>query len=83
MNEAWNHNCSVDHLYRGGDLEGFHERALKNGAIGGKVLGGLHGSFMIFFAAPSRHEDIITALSDLVHIPFKFEARGSHILEFK
>jgi D-glycero-alpha-D-manno-heptose-7-phosphate kinase len=53
--------------------------AMKNGAIGGKILGAGGGGFLIMFAEPKFHQTIIDALSGMVHVPFKFEQSGSHI----
>ena len=61
-------------------IDSIYETALKAGAIGGKLLGAGGGGFIIFFAEPDRQETIRQALSELTHIPFRFEWEGTKII---
>lgn len=54
--------------------------ALKNGAEGGKILGAGGGGFMMLFAAPDRHQDIIEAIPEFKVEPFGFGAEGSKVI---
>lgn len=54
--------------------------ALKNGAIGGKLLGAGGGGFLLFYAPEEKHEKIISVLSDLSCQEFSFEPQGSKII---
>ncbi|KKK49929.1 hypothetical protein LCGC14_3130090, partial [marine sediment metagenome] len=56
-----------------------YDKAIKAGAIGGKLLGAGGGGFMIFVADPKNHESIRQALK-LKQIDFKFENEGSQII---
>ena len=56
-----------------------YEVAQSKGALGGKLLGAGGGGFLLLFAEPSFHEQIITALSRFTHVPFNFEYEGSKI----
>ena len=60
-------------------IDEVYERAMKAGAIGGKILGAGGGGFILFFARPEDHPKLLEALSDLLLIPFSFENRGSHV----
>jgi D-glycero-alpha-D-manno-heptose-7-phosphate kinase len=59
-------------------IDGIYTKALNAGAEGGKLLGAGGGGFMLFFAKPEYHKHIIKSLG-LLHVPFQFESKGSHI----
>jgi D-glycero-alpha-D-manno-heptose-7-phosphate kinase len=65
------------------EIEGWYERALNRGAIGGKLLGAGAGGFLLFFVPPHRQNAVRDALSDLRQIPFGFERQGSRIILFQ
>lgn len=61
-------------------IDKWYETALKNGAIGGKLLGAGGGGFLLFYAPEDKHKKIINALSDLIYQDFSFESQGSKII---
>lgn len=61
-------------------IDKWYGTALKNGAIGGKLLGAGGGGFLLFYAPENKHEKIIDALSDLVCQEFSFDPQGSKII---
>jgi len=58
----------------------WYETARAHGAIGGKLLGAGGGGFLLFYAPSERHAEILAALPELRHIPFRFEPQGSKII---
>jgi D-glycero-alpha-D-manno-heptose-7-phosphate kinase len=67
-------NAGIDALY---------EKALRAGAIGGKLLGAGGGGFMLLFVAPEQQAAVREALRDLIHVPFKFENSGSQVIYYQ
>lgn len=61
-------------------IDAWYECARRHGAIGGKILGAGGGGFLLLYAHPERHEDIMAALPDLRPVLFKFEPQGSRIV---
>ena len=61
-------------------IDHWYETALQHGALGGKVLGAGGGGFLLVYAPVERHREIMTALSDLRPVPFRFEPQGSKII---
>lgn len=61
-------------------IDNWYETALKNGAIGGKLLGAGGGGFLLFYAQKKKHKKIIAALPDLIYQDFSFESQGSKII---
>ncbi len=61
-------------------INDWYERAREHGAIGGKILGAGGGGFLLLYAPPEKHNNIIKALPELRRFPFKFEPQGSKII---
>ena len=61
-------------------VDEWYERARGHGALGGKLLGAGGGGFLLLYAHPKHHRDILEALPELRHVPFRFEPQGSKII---
>ena len=61
-------------------IDRLYNTALKNGAEGGKIMGAGGGGFLLFFADPSKHEQIIDALPELKVERFSFDMEGSKVI---
>ena len=61
-------------------IDDCYARARRAGAIGGKLLGAGAGGFLMFHAAPEKHDDIAGALRELRRMDFRFEPQGSRII---
>ncbi|MDP3987516.1 MAG: SIS domain-containing protein [Candidatus Levybacteria bacterium] len=61
-------------------IDSWYQKALKNGAIGGKILGAGGGGFLLLYAPVDKHEKIKEALPELIPLDFGFEAEGSKII---
>ena len=66
-----------------GEIDRWYNTGLANGATGGKLLGAGNGGFMMFFAAPERHADIIKALYPLEQMPIRFDQGGTQIVFYQ
>lgn len=63
-------------------LDEIYQRAMKSGAIGGKLLGAGGGGFFIFYTPEEYQASVKEALSDLLYVPFSFEDSGTQILYY-
>lgn len=64
-------------------LDEIYETAMKNGALGGKLLGAGGGGFFVFYVPEERQQQVRAVLSHLLYIPFKFENSGTQILYYQ
>lgn len=62
------------------EIDDWYNKAMKSGAIGGKILGAGGGGFLLFYVEPEKQAKVISALKDLRHIPFALEPQGSKII---
>lgn len=61
------------------EIDGYYDRAISAGALGGKLLGAGGGGFLLFFVEPAKQMAVAKVLSNLYCLPFKFENAGSRI----
>lgn len=64
---------SIDSMYRKG---------MEAGALGGKLLGAGGGGFLLFYVQPERQAAVREAMSELMHIPFRFENNGTAVIHY-
>jgi len=78
LNEAWMHKRKFSKKISSDRLDCIYEEALKNGAIGGKLLGAGAGGFFLFYVSPFEKFALLEHLQGKglkVH-PFRFESGG-------
>ena len=63
-------------------IDAVYEKAIRAGAIGGKLLGAGGGGFLLFYVIPERQEAIRAALQDLLYVPFEFETAGTRVIHY-
>ncbi len=80
LHEAWMLKRGMASGISSGQIDDWYSTARANGALGGKLLGAGGGGFLLMYAPEERHADIITALSGLEAMPFRFEPQGSKII---
>ncbi len=64
---------SIDMLYN---------KAIKAGALGGKLLGAGGGGFLLFYVEKERQKEVLNSLSNLLNVPFKFENSGTKVIYY-
>jgi len=83
LHEGWELKKSLSGKVSNKNVDDIYELALKNGALGGKLLGAGGGGFILFFVKPSAKEKLKGALGHLLHVPFRFEFLGSQIIYYR
>lgn len=63
-------------------IDGLYARGIEAGALGGKLLGAGGGGFLVFYVQPEKQEAVITAMADLMYIPFEFENGGTRVIHY-
>jgi len=80
LHENWRLKRSLTPQVSSTQIDGWYEQARRAGAEGGKLLGAGSGGFLIFSAAPDRHEAIAFELAALRRVNFGFEPQGSKVI---
>lgn len=63
-------------------IDGLYVKGVEAGALGGKLLGAGGGGFLVFYVQPEKQEAVKKAMSDLMHIPFRFENGGTRVVHY-
>lgn len=66
-----------------GSIDEQYEKAMKAGALGGKLLGAGGGGFLLFYVPQEKQAAVKKALENQMHVPFKFENEGTRIIHFE
>lgn len=63
-------------------IDSMYEQALKNGALGGKLLGAGGGGFILFYAPQEAQQKIKEIFKKFIYVPFKFDSLGTQIIYY-
>lgn len=63
-------------------IDAVYEKAMKSGAVGGKLLGAGGGGFLLFYVEEDKQIMLRDALSDLLYVPFEFENAGTQVIHY-
>ena len=64
-------------------IDEIYQKAIRAGAIGGKLLGAGGGGFLLFYVEQEKQSMVMEALNDFLYVPFKFETDGTQVIYFK
>jgi D-glycero-alpha-D-manno-heptose-7-phosphate kinase len=83
LREAWELKKSLAASVSNAEIDTMFDKAIKAGAIGGKILGAGGGGFMLLFVTPDKQPAVREALEAYVHVPFRFEDSGSRVVVYQ
>ena len=81
LDETWQLKRSISKVVSTPEIDNIYAKARSAGALGGKLLGAGGAGFMLFYVRPERQADVRQALSNLLHVPFRFESEGAVLLK--
>jgi len=79
LDKSWQVKRGLTDLVSNSTIDSIYEKAMKNGALGGKLCGAGGGGFILIYVTPEKREKVKAALSDYLLVPMKFETLGSHV----
>ena len=82
LDENWQLKRSLSSKISNTKIDDIYSIALKNRALGGKILGAGGGGFLLFYCKKEHQKQLRGALSKLTEIEFNFEPTGSQLIYF-
>jgi D-glycero-alpha-D-manno-heptose-7-phosphate kinase len=82
LNETWAIKRELSSRITTPEIDAIHRLALRNGALGGKLLGAGGGGCMLFYVRREDRERLIGALQGYLTIPFRCDFEGSRIVVY-
>lgn len=64
------------------DIDHYYDLAVKNGAMGGKLLGAGGGGFLLFYVKDENKDKLRKALSGLKELDFRFDNKGTTVVHY-
>jgi D-glycero-alpha-D-manno-heptose-7-phosphate kinase len=80
LDESWQLKKRLASNISNGSIDDLYGKAMKAGALGGKVTGAGGGGFLLFYCKPEYKESLRFALGDLHELPFRLEPNGSKFI---
>lgn len=80
LHEAWMLKRELGSRVSSDAIDDIYQAARQHGALGGKVCGAGGGGFMLLYVPGPQQDLVKSALQDFLHVPFRFESLGSHIV---
>jgi len=80
LNKTWEIKKTFASAISNQLIDGMYDLAIRNGAVGGKILGAGGGGFMLLYVPIEYQEDLKLALSQFRQIPFNIDMQGSRII---
>ncbi len=79
LHAGWMYKKELANGISNPDIDYYYDLAIKNGAMGGKLLGAGGGGFLLFYVEEHNREKLRRALSDLDEIDFRFDNKGTNL----
>jgi D-glycero-alpha-D-manno-heptose-7-phosphate kinase len=80
MNEHWQHKKRRATQMTNPDIDRWYDLALRNGAVGGKLVGAGGGGFLMFYASDKTRLRHALRSEGLQEVRFRFDFEGSKII---
>ena len=82
LHTGWMYKKELANGISNQDIDYYYDLAIKNGALGGKLLGAGGGGFLLFYVEEQHKENVRKALKDLKEIDFSFDNKGTNIIHY-
>jgi len=80
LNESWQKKKELSKNISSNFIDDIYLKAMKNGSLGGKILGAGGGGFCLFYVSENKLLNFKRVFSKFPLISFKFEKEGSKII---
>lgn len=80
LQESWEIKKTLSKGIANKTIDTIYDKAIKAGAIGGKLLGAGGGGFFIFYVKSEHQANVRKALKDYVEVEFKIDYEGATIV---
>lgn len=83
LDYSWKLKRGISNGISTSEIDEQYDRAIKAGALGGKLLGAGGGGFLLFYVPSEKQKNVRAALSNQLYVPFKFENEGTKIIFYE
>lgn len=80
LHDAWHLKKQLSYNTSSDKIDFYYDKAIKAGALGGKILGAGGGGYLLFYVPRDRQDDVAHALYDLMTFNFNLEFTGTRVV---
>lgn len=80
LHEGWEAKRKLARSISSHEMDEIYERAIKGGALGGKISGAGGGGFFLLCVPSDKRQSVRRALSNLREMPFRLERGGTRVV---
>ncbi|MDC3274368.1 hypothetical protein OAU53_02685 [Candidatus Pelagibacter sp.] len=80
LNETWHEKKQINNIISNSKIDYLYNKGIRNGALGGKLLGAGAGGFLLFYVPIKNREKFKLSFSNELIIPLEFTTEGSEII---
>tara|TARA_Y100000294_G_scaffold96135_1_gene89396 strand:+ start:1388 stop:2371 length:984 start_codon:yes stop_codon:yes gene_type:complete len=80
LHHAWIEKKELSRLISNHKIDELYKVALKNGALGGKLLGAGGGGFLLVYIKKEKQKNFLNKIKNITNIPFKFSNEGCEVI---
>jgi D-glycero-alpha-D-manno-heptose-7-phosphate kinase len=79
LHQSWLIKKGLTDVISSTEIDTYYQKALDNGALGGKLLGAGGGGFLLIYVEEQKQQAVVDALSNLFHLNVGFDQGGTRI----
>ena len=80
LDKSWKLKKSLNTNISNDKINNIYDKAIKNGALGGKISGAGGGGFIYFLCPPEHQKKMIKSINEVQYINCKLTDKGSEII---
>lgn len=80
LHEGWKLKKSLSKVISNKKIDQLYDYSLKNGALGGKLLGAGGGGFILLYMPKEKQKTFLNKIKKIKKVPFNFSNEGSSII---
>ena len=80
LHHAWNEKKKLSKSISNNKIDELYNYAIKNGALGGKLLGAGGGGFLLMYMKNEHRKNFFKNNRNLINVPFNFTSEGSQVI---
>ncbi len=82
LHRGWMYKKELASQISNEKIDHYYDLAVKNGALGGKLLGAGGSGFLLFYVPEEEQENVRKSLSDLEELNFNFDTEGTKVIYY-
>lgn len=83
LDYTWHLKKGISSAISTNSIDEQYSKAIRAGAIGGKLLGAGGGGFLLFYVPLDKQAAVREALSGQLYVPFRFENEGTKVIFYQ